>query len=347
MTTDPTLGTTGSVGKYFGLVSTLPSVVLATWVYLLLASGAWAATPSLGTLTTNNPFDHGGAILATVAFALAVAVVSHPMQFVLVQLLEGYWGSSALGRRAYTAMVTRQVAVRAQADEFTETSHRVHEQLEREAAESEVEVSDTDEYLAGAAFRDHPHLGRLAIERQALAASAQSILARFPEQRTAILPTRLGNMLRRHEMLAGAAVKLPVLDWATHLGMVTPTDQAAYINDQRTQLDLAVRTTAMGAVAAIFTFALLWDEKGWVLLTLVPYFVMWLGYRGAVTSADGYGRALRAWVDLNRFRLYEALGLPRVANTSAERLQNVELDDLMRGSVQFNTVLDPPARATT
>ena len=346
MSTDPTLGTTGSVGKYFGLVSTLPSVVLAAWVYLLLASGAWDATPSLETLAKNSPLDHGGAVLATAAFALAVAVVSHPVQFVLVQLLEGYWGSSALGRRAYDAMVMRQLAVRARADEFTVGSVRAGRQLAREAAESEVKVSDPDEYLSGDVLRDHPHLARLAVERQSLKASADSILAGFPEQRTAILPTRLGNMLRRHELLAGAAVKLPVLDWATHLGMVTSTEQGAYINDQRTQLDLAVRTTAMGAVAAIFTFALLWDEKGWALLTLVPYFVMWLGYRGAVTSADGYGRALRAWVDLNRFRLYEALGLPPVTSAQAERQQNKKLDNLMRGLERFESELDPPTRAT-
>jgi hypothetical protein len=78
-----------------------------------------------------------------------------------------------------------------------------------------------------------------------------------------------------------------------------------------------------------------------VFLTLIPYFVTWISYRGAIVSADSYGLALRAWVDLNRFRLYKELGLPRLTTTAAERQQNIALDDLRIGSPLYESFLDP------
>ncbi len=56
--------------------------------------------------------------------------------------------------------------------------------------------------------------------------------------------------------------------------------------------------------------------------SFIPYVAGWMSlYRGAVVAANGYGAALRAWVDLNRFRLYEDLGLPAPTDVVGERKQ--------------------------
>lgn len=63
-----------------------------------------------------------------------------------------------------------------------------------------------------------------------------------------------------------------------------------------------------------------------------------LSYRGAVVSAISYGLALIAWVNLNRFRLYEALRLRDVDSADAERAQNSQLVDLIHGHMEYTAL---------
>lgn len=153
----------------------------------------------------------------------------------------------------------------------------------------------------------------------------------YPSELAEVLPTRLGNRLRRYERVAGQAVHLPVLSWATHIAMVAKREHTEYVNDQRTQLDLAVRMSVLMGVASVLTFGLLWRGGLLVLSCLVPYAAAYASYRGSVAAADSYGRALQSWVDLNRIRLYDELGLPRPASTEAEREQNDKLNELVLG----------------
>ena len=67
---------------------------------------------------------------------------------------------------------------------------------------------------------------------------------------------------------------------------------------------------------------------------------MWLSYRGACSSAEGYGLALRAWLDLNRFRLYQALNLQPLADVAEERTRNAALADMANGVRTFDVQLD-------
>jgi hypothetical protein len=122
--------------------------------------------------------------------------------------------------------------------------------------------------------------------------------------------------------------------------MVADPRQNAYVGDRRTQLDLAVRMTSVSIVATLFTFGLLWSDGPWVLLTLVPYTAAWASYRGAIVSAEGYGRALGAWVDLNRFRLYEQLHTGPVTSADQERLINAKLERLRQGDPSFTFDFD-------
>jgi hypothetical protein len=118
--------------------------------------------------------------------------------------------------------------------------------------------------------------------------------------------------------------------------MVADPAHTAYVQDQRSQLDLAVRMTAMGLMASVITVALLWMHGAWLLLALVPYTAARVSYRGALASANSYGLALIAWVNLNRFRLYDALKLPEVGNAAAERAQNKMLDNLILGHTAYD-----------
>jgi hypothetical protein len=330
---DPTLGTGAAVGKYFSVVSVIPSVLLTSWVYLLLAAGALNQAPSIATLKSNNPVEHPGYLATALAFAVAIALIGHPLQSVLVQVLEGYWGDSALARNLRVSFILSHLRRIERARQRRVEGTRLRKSLAPSVS------GDLNEYLHASGMLENPDAARIVVYSQAQLDAWEIVEAQYPDDRTAMLPTRLGNILRRHELRAGAAIHLPILDWATHIGMVADEAHTTYVNDQRTQLDLAVRMAASAFLAAVVTLILLWPYGWSSLLALVPYAAAVLSYRGAVVSADSYGRALRAWVDLNRTRLYSELDLPPVRTASEEREQNDRLVGLIFGQDSFESPL--------
>jgi hypothetical protein len=80
-----------SVTPRFNLVGLLPSAVLFTGVGLLIASGAFSGIPSMHLLAawvrSINVFVGSLLLLAVIA----VALIFHPFQLLLVRILEGYW----------------------------------------------------------------------------------------------------------------------------------------------------------------------------------------------------------------------------------------------------------------
>ena len=346
-TPDPTLGTGSSIGKYFSVVSVLPSVLLALWVYVLFASRGPSGVPSLGTLLANATEPQFLAL--AIGVALAVAVVGHPLQFAMVQALEGYWGLGRLGMRLRINLVQRHVARLATATVRRERAEADYAELLRKSEGAPVTylTTITDTEPPALAF---PETAKELIRSRVLMEEAAWVETQYPENPENLLPTRLGNRLRRHELRAGRAVHLPIGLWATHIGMVAKAEHSAYVGDQRTAMDLAVRMAWSMGAASLVTFAALWSAGWAALLTLVPFSAAYLSYGGAVVAAGSYGVALQAWVDLNRFRLYDELHLEHPANSDAERETNDSLGDLLDGEEDFSMSYSEPqneSRPTT
>jgi hypothetical protein len=98
--------------------------------------------------------------------------------------------------------------------------------------------------------------------------------------------------------------------------------EVAYMQNQRIQLELAVRTAFLGLVAVVVTVAFLWRHGLWLLVALVPYGIAFMAYRGAVAIAHEYGISMAVMIDLSRFKLYEQLRLPSPRSHAEERAQN-------------------------
>jgi hypothetical protein len=331
---DLTLGTKESVGRYFSLISVIPSLVLSAWLYLLLASGAPDGEPSVGMLEHNLGRAQPAQGLAVASFALILALVLHPLQFSMVQALEGYWGTTALGRELQTRKAVRHLLRLGHA---TKRADRL-----RNTAENE-----DDEWVAQALLNGtREQRTRIMREEYELAESSR-VMDLYPSQPIHVLPTRLGNMLRRYEMLAGAAYDLPFLTMATHVGLVAHPRHLTYMQDQRNSVDLAARMTFTGLIAATATTVVMWPHGLWLLLALVPYAAAFLSYRGAVGSAAHYGAAMGAVSDLNRFRLYEALHMEAPTNTTKEKEQNTQIVKLRYGSPMFDATYSHEVNSTT
>ena len=139
------------------------------------------------------------------------------------------------------------------------------------------------------------------------------------------MPTRLGNVLRRAESQAGTQYGMDALQAVPHLLMIAPTSHVDYVNDQRSQLDLAVRMTLMSVLASATALIFLSPHRLWALIAVVPYMIAYLAYRGSVVAAGHYGSALDALINLDRFTLYEQLHVELPATTVNERAVNQKL----------------------
>ena len=76
----------GKIGRYFTIVSALPSTVFVCYLYLLVKATNWFGPVDWSQVSDFQPQDL--AILGVAALVLALAL--NPLQFPLVQMFEGY-----------------------------------------------------------------------------------------------------------------------------------------------------------------------------------------------------------------------------------------------------------------
>lgn len=327
--TDTALGVGGRIGRNFSIVTLVPSLFLTMWVYALYASDAWQGEPDLGQLLSRL----GGWTFASAAWLVLTTVLVglfiHPLQFPTVQLLEGYWGRSAVARGAMLLRIThyrhrawamnRRVALHRDAINTAFERHLGDEVKKLSAAERDESLTAYLDGKPGHAVMSHV-IGKDAINK------AQ---ARYPAGQR-MMPTRLGNALRSAEDTAGRQYGLDAIATAPHFALIAPETHAAYLRDSREQLDLAVRLCSVSLLATVVTVPAVFADGLWLLIALVPYVLAYVAYRAAVSAADEYTTALSTIIDLDRFALYRHLGLPRPRTTAEERATNAKVVRLLR-----------------
>ena len=316
-------GASAKIGRYFTVVSMLPSAVLTAYVYLLVKTGAWGGAVDWSAAVSQ--FHLGDlALLATASFAVALAL--HPLQFAMIQVLEGYWGTTAPARRF---AVLRIMHHRRRSQFLTDRSAYALSELAR--------MPERDR-------PSHRSASLAAVEAALVNDESRRLQASYPVKKEHILPTRLGNALRRYEMTAGSPYGIDVIPSLPRIAMVSQPAEIDYLQNQRMQMELAVRTAVLAMVAALITVAFMWRHQGWLLVALVPYAAAYASYRGAVTVAHGYGTAMAVLVELNRFDLYERLRLRQPETLEQEKGLNTVLMQALRlqEDVHFDYVSSQP-----
>jgi hypothetical protein len=303
--TDLAGATRDSIGRYFSLVSFIPSALLVAYAFILLSSGVPRRPPNPQSVV--RAASHLGLAEVAALFILSVGLglVLHPLQFAMVQLLEGYWGTGAITQRARATRIwwhrRRLVALGERAGYYDNQLEQLPED------------SDPREQIALFSRRDE----------------ADRLSAEQPNELHLVMPTRLGNVLRYYESKAGVPYGLDAIQVMPYLARVASAEDMDYVNDQRSNLDLAVRLSLVSAIAFAFSLILLWRFGLWLLVALIPYSLALLSYRGAVIAAGAYGQAFSAIIALNRFALYERLHLPIPRNMREERYTNATLRSIL------------------
>jgi hypothetical protein len=299
-------GAAQAIGRYFSVISVIPSSLYVVFVYILIMSGSWKHSPNWGQAFISLEHISIGGIGALAFLSIGLGLVIHPIQFALVQFLEGYWGTTRIAQAVRSQRILRYQRL---CDELDNKSVEIGEEL---------------------AYLKREHIEAPVREARLISREGEMIriLENFPSATSQIMPTRLGNVLRRYESQAGRQYSLDALQVVPHLLLVAPANHVDYINDQRSQLDLAVRMTFIALLASATALLFLWPYGAWVLVAAIPYMLAYLSYRGSVIAAGHYGSALDTLINLDRFVLYEHLRLPLPVDTKAERWRNEKMKHL-------------------
>lgn len=307
-----------TIGRYFNLVSFVPAAIFACFVVILAVSGSWTGPPHWAAAFNAISRASIGDILLFLGAAVLLGLILHPLQFPLVQLYEGYWGNSRLARKV---RLTR-------AEEHAKVAHH--------AARSAKAIGDRLELTDGVAG-DRVGLWATGLHVE-YARIRDNYPAPAPGAHWPYMPTRLGNVLRRYELLAGAPYGIRSVQAIPYLALVAEERDVRYLDDQRATLDLVVGLSAMSFAACAAAVLFLWNDGLWLLVALIPYLLGYLLYRGSVAVAHEYGLAMATLIALNRTALYRRLGLAFPRNADAERARN-------RASLSYLLNLDRNASA--
>ena len=312
-----------AIGRYFSIVSFVPSSLYVVFVYILIKSGAWLHTP-IWSHAFESLTSLGVAGIALLGFAsIGLALLIHPIQFAVVQFFEGYWGTSRL------AQIFRSNRI-------------VHYQYLCRKLNKEIQCASS--LLADR--EDDPEVkATLAVEApfRSRVAEATRIRSAFPIDLDQVMPTRLGNVLRRAEAQAGSQYGMDSLQIVPHLLLIAPAKHVDYVNDQRSQLDLAVRMTFISGLASATAVLFLWPYRLWILIAIIPYVLAYLSYRGSLVAADHYGSALDTLINLDRFMLYKELHLTLPDSTEEERRTNASMAELFSYSPDESITYEHPS----
>ena len=326
-----------SIGRYFTVISLVPSLLFVLYIYGLLAAGALSG--SFQPIRAVHAAERLSVIEIVALFlaALLLGLILHPFQFSMTQFLEGYWGDKGVGRKAarrrilhYRSVVLGLDDDVANADGAWRRAAHHARQPPDPTAHGDLQVPDHSDEMWLDSWR-----GNRGLEDYWRAEAARAERDRYPLAARRMMPTRLGNVLRRYEDLAGRQYGLDIITVAPHLNLVAVKEHRDYVDDCRQGLDLGVRICVLFALATVLSVGLLFDDGAWLLLAFAPYCVSYLAYRGAVSSAEDYGTALSHLVDLNRFALYDQLHVPSPANSLVEKGRNERLVRLLSGEAIY------------
>ncbi|MGY6026901.1 hypothetical protein [Streptomyces spinosirectus] len=317
-------------GSRFSLLNVLPAAVVVATVAVLIRAGAYSPD---GQVRFDHVLPEGERdALAVALFGLAAllcGILLRPFETALVQLLEGYWANPSPLAPLVPAAVERHRRRRDDAKTLAKylrtpgqpgTNATLQELARHDRKLSRAaRVRSRAEYLRDA----YPTDDRLA--EQPLEAGIH---------RTDLMPTLLGNVLRRGERVAGDRYGLDM--------MVVYPRLYPFISDRLEgavgrQFELITSTASLSisfGLLSLATTPLLARLDPWSAAPLLAAAVSLAAYRGAVAASRSHATILATVFDLHRFDLAAAMHFELPKNPWEEHRLNKRITDFLRpGSV--------------
>lgn len=178
---------------------------------------------------------------------------------------------------------------------------------------------------------------------------------RFPLSVNAVMPTRLGNILRASEAYPQHRYGAPALYVWSRLYPLLPEGLVTLIGDSRAALEfllvLAALAVTFAVGSAIYLLAVAAPIALYVACVLGGSAIAALAYRASLVTARTYAEYVRVAYDLHRFKVLEAMNLPLPADANAERTTWQEVRRLLVQNMRLTTKYEyppppPPPRTT-
>jgi hypothetical protein len=278
------------------IVPTALNMLVFTFLVLPYAS----SVPLTDRLATSSAANQSLVLLGAAA---VLGLALNALQVPLFRLLEGYLGwpgwAFVEGRR-------RQLDKRARLRGRLDALRLATADPPGAADEAALSALRSDPATARRLDRD---LRRTAGQRAVL----RERLRRYPLDDDQVLPTALGNAIRRAEEYGYSRYRLDSQVFWHELDAVASEAARRQVDTARVGLDffvcllyghLLVAASAIAVLVAARPSAPILAVVAAVLVALTP-----LWYRLAITTTDGYAAAVRALVNLGRVPLATALGL--------------------------------------
>jgi hypothetical protein len=322
------LAATGAkaLGGRFSIVGVVPSALVVLFLLAMSSSDLYPWVNERGEVgvaailqRTERLSGADGVLL--VFGILLVAVLFHPFQVALVRLLEGYWygrwsdGPKALmierHSRRYSLALLRA----------TLTPFPPEEKTFNAVASYAVELERFKRLnrRADRILNDYPPEGRLGW----------------------MMPTGLGNTLRRAERMAGERYGLDTVRTYPRIYPHLSKQLDKQIGQQLDLVDTGVSIAVAFWICALAAAPLVGRADAWSVLPLALGILAVVAVRGSRTAARHYGTLLSTAFDLHRFQMVEALRLPLPKSAKDEALQNKTLREFFKNFTDEGEIVKP------
>lgn len=322
-----------ALGARFSIVGVVPSALVVVFLLAINVSNLypWASPGEVGVaavLQRTETLSGGDGVLLVFGILL-FAVLLRPFQVTLVRLLEGYWYAPwSDGPKAL--MVER---------------HNRRYSLASLRATLPLSSPQEQTFEAVASYAvDRERLDRLARR-------AERVLADYPPggRVETMMPTVLGNILRRAERTAGERYGLDTVHTYPRLYPHLSKQLDKEIGQQLDLVDTGASVATALGICTIVAVPLVWRVDSWSLLPILLALLAVVAARGSRTAARHYGTLLCTAFDLHRFQMIEALRLPLPSDAQKEAGQNKRLHEFFRDGNQIidsQWKYDQPSQST-
>jgi hypothetical protein len=190
------------------------------------------------------------------------------------------------------------------------------------AANADSEVNDTK-------TRWQKHDEEL---REEFSIYRRSVQHAYPDDRSLILPTRLGNAIRSFEYYSHREYGIDSIEIWPRLVAVIPTDYAVSIDDSKTTFDFMLNSSLLSMLLCILILVsglvypapliALGNAVYWILTVIALALLSHFFYRLSINRAHAWGLMIKSSFDLYRWELLKKLGY---AKQPKDRLEEREV----------------------
>jgi hypothetical protein len=297
-----------AAGGWGLVVGWILPTALNSLLFGLLVLPTWKHVPALnGVATASTPVKALALLVAAVVGGLLLSALQTP----LYRILEGYTWPSPAKQWGVSRQLRRK--------ESLDARWRLARLMQREKARK---LSDAEAHELSGFWPELLAVGRRQTQKWQVSVLAES-LRRYPVDNRQVLPSVLGNAIRRFEEYGYDRYRLDVVTMWYALTGVVPKQVRKQVADSRAGVDFFVCLIyghIIVALSAVADLAAVPDHPVGPVVAIVATVVLsFLWYRLAVSATDEWAAAVRGLVDTGRKPLAASLNLAMPRTLELER----------------------------